>query len=271
MTVRTQAGRFMIDLRHRHEDGHVDRIRLAVPPHLQTRRGAQRYERQVLAELRLGLDPRRPPEKEPTHTTNPNPTTPTAPTLSDYARLYRAEQVARGLKPSLLKNKRGILSGWILPHLGTAPSTRSASATSPSCAWPWSPPAAQDDQQLPHGPLGHDQVVARRARPAAPPCRPGQAARDPRAVFYDPFVRLVRAAASLHREPRLSATKPAPEAAPPAPQTQKRPRRYPYEAVFSGAKGDRTPDLRAASATLSQLSYCPGSPAEAALPLGGRG
>lgn len=123
MTVRTRAGRFMIDLRHRREDGRVDRIRLAVPPHLQTRRGAERYERQVLTELRLGLDPRRPSEKEPTQTTpNTNPqTTPTAPTLSDYARLYLAEQVARGLKPSSLKSKRGILKSWILPHLGTRP------------------------------------------------------------------------------------------------------------------------------------------------------
>lgn len=123
MTVRTRAGRFMIDLRHRREDGQVDRMRLAVPPHLQTRRGAERYERQVLAELRLGLDPRRPPEKEPILTTpNTNhPTPPTAPTLARYSQLYLAEQVARGLKPSSLKSKRGILKGWILPHLGTRP------------------------------------------------------------------------------------------------------------------------------------------------------
>src|SRR5262245_6763205 len=29
--------------------------------------------------------------------------------------------------------------------------------------------------------------------------------------------------------------------------------------LFSGAKGDRTPDLRIANAALSQLSYCPNS------------
>lgn len=132
MTVRTRSGRFMIDIRHQHEDGRVERFRLAVPAHLQTRRGAISYERQVLADLRVGLDPRRPPEEEASpleHQSKPkpkpNPTRtrtrsrePKAPTLADYAPLYLAEQVARGLKPSSLKSKRGIFRSWILPKLG---------------------------------------------------------------------------------------------------------------------------------------------------------
>lgn len=59
MTVRVRGGRFMVDVRHRWEDGRVDRIRLAVPPNMQTRRKAEAYERQILADLRAGVDPRR--------------------------------------------------------------------------------------------------------------------------------------------------------------------------------------------------------------------
>ena len=58
MTVRVRGGRFMLDVRHQ-LDGHVQRFRLAVPEDNQTRRGAESYERQVLADLRAGIDPRR--------------------------------------------------------------------------------------------------------------------------------------------------------------------------------------------------------------------
>ncbi len=118
MTVRTRRGRFMIDIRHHHDDGRVERFRLAVPDHLQTRRGATRYERMVLADLRVGLDPRQPEQEAPDEPEeHPEP----APTLAVYAPDYLAEQVARGLKPSSLKSKRGILKRWILPRFGRRP------------------------------------------------------------------------------------------------------------------------------------------------------
>lgn len=42
-----------------------------------------------------------------------------APTIAEYVEQYCREQVARGLKPSTMKSKRGTFEHWIVPHLGS--------------------------------------------------------------------------------------------------------------------------------------------------------
>lgn len=108
MTVRVRGGRFMIDLRHHHDDGRVDRIRLAVPEDKQSRRGAEAYERAVLADLRAGIDPR----------TRAEPARPASPTLAAFADEFIAASVGRGNKPTEIRSKEQILRGHLLPALG---------------------------------------------------------------------------------------------------------------------------------------------------------
>lgn len=111
MTVRTRGGRFMLDVRHQ-LDGRVQRFRLAVPDNMQSRRGAQSYERQVLADLSRGIDPRAGKEEHGPKITR------TAPTLAEFADEYIEACRGRGNKPTEIRSKTQILDQHLLPALG---------------------------------------------------------------------------------------------------------------------------------------------------------
>lgn len=109
MTVRVRGGRFMLDVRHRFEDGHVERIRLAVPDDKQNRRAAEAWERSVLQDLRAGIDPRRRTEEMTRRSEVPN--------LSAFVDDYMAAM--NDNKPSTLEAKRSIITHHLVPFFGT--------------------------------------------------------------------------------------------------------------------------------------------------------
>lgn len=108
MTVRVRGGRFMIDLRHHHEDGRVERIRVAVPKDKQSKRAAEAYERTVLADLRAGISPRRLEPEAPR----------VVPTLAAFTDEFMEACKGRGNKPRELATKLQILTGHLLPAFG---------------------------------------------------------------------------------------------------------------------------------------------------------
>lgn len=118
MTVRTRGGRFMLDVRHQ-LDGRVQRFRLAVPEDKQTRRGAESYERQVLADLRAGIDPRRSSKEDPA----PPPAT-TVPTFAVHWIEYMRDSAKAHNKPSTVDSKRAIFERHLVPAFGSLPLDR---------------------------------------------------------------------------------------------------------------------------------------------------
>lgn len=113
MTVRVRGGRLMIDISHKLGGGRVDRIRVAVPKHITSRRAAEAYERTVLADLRAGIDPR---------AAAPRPEPERAPTVADYAATYLRQQTRdAGLKASTHQSKKRLLDKWIVPVVGGRP------------------------------------------------------------------------------------------------------------------------------------------------------
>lgn len=112
MTVRIRGGRFMLDVRHQ-LDGHVQRFRLAVPEDNQTRRGAESYERQVLADLRAGIDPRRSKEESAT------PPATTVPTFAAHWTEYMNDSAKAHNKPSTVDSKRAIFEQHLEPSFGS--------------------------------------------------------------------------------------------------------------------------------------------------------
>jgi integrase len=90
--------------------GRVERIQLTCPQRYPSVRGAEQYERLVLAELHAGRDPRAREEEA----------TEFAPTVGDYAATYlREHSVSRGLRASTVKSKRLALDVWIIPTVGS--------------------------------------------------------------------------------------------------------------------------------------------------------
>lgn len=106
MTVRVRGGRFMLDLRHHHSDGRVERIRIAVPKDKQSRRAAEAYERTVLADLDRGIMPRQAPERPRE-----------VPTLAAFAAEYLSRCDATN-RPQYARKKARILSVQLLPTFG---------------------------------------------------------------------------------------------------------------------------------------------------------
>lgn len=109
MTVRVRGGRFMLDIRHHHEDGRVERIRVAVPEDKQSKRAAEAYERSVLADLRAGIDPRR---HEPLRSAGP------VPTLAKFSVDYIETDARTNNRARTVREKEGMLRRGLLPRLG---------------------------------------------------------------------------------------------------------------------------------------------------------
>lgn len=111
MTVRLRQGRWMLDIRHRHNDGRVERIRRAVPDNMQSRRKAEQYERQVLHDLRAGVDPFRVEvrSEEPA---------PEIPTLASFAETFMTTYVKTNNRASTGREKQRTLNRGLLPVLG---------------------------------------------------------------------------------------------------------------------------------------------------------
>ncbi len=109
MAVRVRGGRFMLDIRHHHGDGRVERIRIAVPKDKQSRRAAEAYQRTVLADLRAGIDPRASRERSSERAA--------APSFASFAGDYLA--TITNLKPSSLDSKASILRHHLLPFFGS--------------------------------------------------------------------------------------------------------------------------------------------------------
>lgn len=103
MAVRRRSdrgGRWVVDFRFRHPDGRVERIRAVSP--VNTRRGAEEYERQLRQAL---LEGRRVPEE--------------VPTLAEFApRWIEGHALANRQKHSTVVSKQSILRHHLLPHLG---------------------------------------------------------------------------------------------------------------------------------------------------------
>ena len=98
MTTRLREGRWTLDIRHA-----GTRYRLAVPDDKQNRRGAEAYEKAILADLARGIDPRLPK---------------LAPTLTEYSDDYLAG-VKRTCRTSTLTARESLLRVHILPQLGS--------------------------------------------------------------------------------------------------------------------------------------------------------
>lgn len=111
MTVRVRGGRFMLDVRHTWPDGRRERIRLAVPDDMQSRRGADRFERQILADLARGIDPRGGTEIQPQ---KQRKTT----TLATFVPLFLEGFVATNNRDSTGREKRRAFGRGLLDELG---------------------------------------------------------------------------------------------------------------------------------------------------------
>jgi integrase len=95
--------RWMIDVKIRSPDGRITRARRVSP--IQTRRGAQQYERDVRQAIVNGSWGA--PKREP------------APTLASWVEIFvREHSEAKGLRPSTIKEQRGAFSRYLIPILG---------------------------------------------------------------------------------------------------------------------------------------------------------
>lgn len=110
MTVRVRGTRFMLDISHQLGGGRVDRIRVACPKHITSRRAAEAYERTVLADLRAGVDPRAQAPAPPSAVV--------VPTLAAFVGEYIGHARTNN-KPSTVDSKRAILDHHLVPAFGT--------------------------------------------------------------------------------------------------------------------------------------------------------
>jgi hypothetical protein len=114
MTVRRMSRRdetgekkkyWMVDVQFKHPDGRVQRIRKASP--VQTKRGAEAYERELRAALLSGEYGREEEEKKE------------VPRLSDFADEFIETYAKSNNKPSEVDAKQSIFRSWLKPVLGT--------------------------------------------------------------------------------------------------------------------------------------------------------
>jgi integrase len=120
MSVRRQRSRdaltgketeyWIVDLTVRYPDGRRERVRKV--PQIQTRRGAQQYERQLLAELLSD----RPPAKE---VPPPKEEKPRRPTVASFAKDFVEKYAEANNKPSEVASKRMICDLHLVPALGS--------------------------------------------------------------------------------------------------------------------------------------------------------
>lgn len=103
--------RWIVDVQFRHPDGRIERIRRT--PRVQSRVGAQRLEREILARLEghpdLGPDAPRPLE---------TPRQAATPTLLAFWERFLTVHVVVNNKPSEQATKRRIMALHLLPHFG---------------------------------------------------------------------------------------------------------------------------------------------------------
>jgi hypothetical protein len=93
---------WMTDIVFQHADGREQRVRKVAP--VQTRRGAEEYERQLRASLLAPPPPRAPKE---------------VPTLSEFVTRYMEGHVkANRLKASTIAGKQSIFENHLIPRLG---------------------------------------------------------------------------------------------------------------------------------------------------------
>ncbi len=102
---RNQSGKWMVDIRFKTSEGRPDRVRIVSP--VQTRRGAEEYERQVRREVlagTFGLEPELPPAP--------------VPTIAEFAHDYVEVYAKNNNKPSEVWSKQSTLKHHILPYFG---------------------------------------------------------------------------------------------------------------------------------------------------------
>src|SRR5689334_34016 len=92
---------WMIDVKFEHADGSITRVRKASP--VNTRRGAEQYERDVRAQLLAGTYGKKEVKA--------------VPTLKEFEERFLV-YAANNNKPSTLEGKKSVLANHILPALG---------------------------------------------------------------------------------------------------------------------------------------------------------
>lgn len=113
MTVAHRRGRFIVDLRAELH-GRVERFQLTCPPRYQSQRGAEQYERLVLAELHAGRDPRRRGEEDETS----GVATKRAPTLAEFAETFLTDYASINNEGTTVVEKRRTIARSLVPLLG---------------------------------------------------------------------------------------------------------------------------------------------------------
>jgi integrase len=116
MTVSHRRGRYCVDVRV-NISGRVERVQLVAPAQYQSKRGAEQYERIVIAELRAGRDPRRAAQEEARATTR-------VPTLNEFSVTFLRDYAAVNNEASTVREKKNALRRSILPLLGHLPLDR---------------------------------------------------------------------------------------------------------------------------------------------------
>lgn len=99
MTARRIGGTWYADFRFQHADGRVERVRRRSP--VQSKAGAQEYERQLRAAMLEGRGPGR-----------------EVPTFAAFAEEWMDTRVLTSCKPSEYATRRSILDLHLTPHLG---------------------------------------------------------------------------------------------------------------------------------------------------------
>lgn len=99
---------WMVDVKFRHPDGRVERFRKIAP--VNTRRGAEHYEREVRHRLLLGQSIQTNKEVEPSKR---------IPTFKTFSEEFLSNYAMAHNKPSEIHNKKTMLNGHLIPAFGT--------------------------------------------------------------------------------------------------------------------------------------------------------
>ncbi len=111
MSVRKRGNKWMVDIVYQFPDGNTERIRKVSP--VQTRRGAEQYEREVRLSLLEGTFANSGKEEEEV-----------IPTFKEFSELFINSYAIPNNKPSEVKTKRAHLKRYLLPVFGSKPLSR---------------------------------------------------------------------------------------------------------------------------------------------------
>lgn len=92
---------WIVDVQYRHPNGSIQRIKRKSP--VQTKRGAEQYERQIRQEIMAGTFGRKEEHK---------------PTLAEFAEEFLSIYAASHNKPSEVEAKKSVLRAWLVPRFG---------------------------------------------------------------------------------------------------------------------------------------------------------